>query len=169
MTLLAALQSAVEALPEDAPATAAQLAADAAPAAQDGIDMLQLILHASIPVQLVMLLLIVGAVGSGVISFRRKRLLDRAAAAADRSVERVWCGADLSTLYASATERNRDIEGLEAIFEGGYREFHRIRQRRGVDGRMQLEGAQRAMRAAASRELDGLERNLEFLANVGSI
>ena len=34
---------------------------------------------------------------------------------------------------------------------------------------MQLEGAQRGMRAAASRELDGLERNLEFLANVGSI
>jgi biopolymer transport protein TolQ len=32
-----------------------------------------------------------------------------------------------------------------------------------------LEGAQRAMRASASRELDGLERNLEFLANVGSI
>ena len=34
---------------------------------------------------------------------------------------------------------------------------------------MQLEGAQRAMRATASRELDGLEHNLEFLANVGSI
>ncbi len=34
---------------------------------------------------------------------------------------------------------------------------------------MQLEGAQRGMRAATSRELDGLERNLEFLANVGSI
>ena len=33
MTLLAALQSAAQALPEDAPATAAQLAADAAPAA----------------------------------------------------------------------------------------------------------------------------------------
>ena len=38
-----------------------------------------------------------------------------------------------------------------------------------MDNRIQLEGAQRAMRAAASRELDGLERNLEFLANVGSI
>src|SRR5690606_13569831 len=148
-----------EALPEDAPATAAQLAADAAPAAQDGIDMLALILHASIPVQLVMLLLIFGSVASWVIIFRKKRLLDRAEAEADRFEERFWSGA----------ERNGDIEGLEAIFEGGSREFHRIRQRRGVDGRMQLEGAQRAMRAAASRELDGLERNLEFLANVGSI
>jgi len=169
MTFLAALQSAAQALPEDAPATAAQLATDAAPAAHDGINMLALVLHASIPVQLVMLLLLFGSVASWVIIFRKKRLLDRAENEADRFEERFWSGAELSKLYAGATERNRDVEGLEAIFEAGYREFNRIRQRRGVDGRMQLEGAQRAMRAAASRELDGLERNLEFLANVGSI
>ena len=35
--------------------------------------------------------------------------------------------------------------------------------------RIQLEGAQRAMRATASREMDRLEHNLEFLASVGSI
>jgi len=169
MTFLAALQSAAQALPEDAPATAAQLATESAPAAQDGINMLALVLHASIPVQLVMLLLVFGSVASWVIIFRKKRLLDRAEDEADRFEERFWSGAELSKLYAGAAERNRDVEGLEAIFEAGYREFHRIRQRRGVDGRMQLEGAQRAMRAAASRELDGLERNLEFLANVGSI
>ena len=138
-------------------------------AAHDGINMLELVLHASIPVQLVMLLLLFGSVASWVIIFRKKRVLDRAEREADRFEERFWSGAELSKLYAGATERNRDVEGLEAIFEAGYREFNRIRQRRGVDGRMQLEGAQRAMRAAASRELDGLERNLEFLANVGSI
>ena len=70
---------------------------------------------------------------------------------------------------ASATERNREIEGLEAIFEAGYREYSRQRQRRGIDSRTQLEGAQRGMRVAGSRELDGLERNLEYLANAGSI
>jgi len=138
-------------------------------AAQDGINMLALVLHASIPVQLVMLLLLFGSVASWVIIFRKKRVLDRAEREADRFEERFWSGAELSKLYAGATERNRDIEGLEAIFEGGFREFHKVRQRRGADSRMQLESAQRAMRAAASRELDGLERNLEFLANVGSI
>ena len=45
----------------------------------------------------------------------------------------------------------------------------RQRQRRGADSRMQLEGAQRGMRVASAREIDGLEHNLEFLANVGSI
>ena len=138
-------------------------------AAHNGIDMLALVLHASLPVQLVMLLLLFGSLASWVIIFRKKRVLDRAEREADRFEERFWSGAELSKLYAGATERNRDIGGLEAIFEGGFREFDRIRQRRGVDSRIQLEGAQRAMRASASRELDGLERNLEFLANVGSI
>ena len=138
-------------------------------AAHNGIDMLALVLHASLPVQLVMLLLLFGSVASWVIIFRKNRVLDRAEREANRFEERFWSGAELTKLYAGATERNRDIGGLEAIFEGGFREFDRIRQRRGVDSRIQLEGAQRAMRASASRELDGLERNLEFLANVGSI
>jgi len=138
-------------------------------AAHNGIDMLALVLHASLPVQLVMLLLLFGSVASWVIIFRKKRVLDRAEREADRFEERFWSGAELSKLYSGATERNRDIAGLEAIFEGGFREFNRTRQRRGADSRVPLEGAQRAMRASASRELDGLERNLEFLANVGSI
>ena len=168
--LLAALQAAVEPLPEDAPANAARAVADMAPAAaNNGIDMLALVLHASIPVQLVLVLLLFASVASWVIIFRKKRVLDRAEREADRFEERFWSGSELSKLYAGASERNRDIGGLEAIFEGGFREFNRIRQRKGVESRIQLEGAQRAMRATASRELDGLEHNLEFLANVGSI
>ena len=168
--LLAALQAAVEPLPEDAPANAARTVADVAPAAaHNGIDMLALVLHASIPVQLVLVLLLFASVASWVIIFRKKRVLDRAEREADRFEERFWSGSELSKLYAGASERNRDIGGLEAIFEGGFREFNRIRQRKGVESRIQLEGAQRAMRATASRELDGLEHNLEFLANVGSI
>ncbi len=169
--LLAALQAtAVEALPEDAvAATNASQAAIATPAGHNGLDMLQLVLHASIPVQFVLLLLLAASVSSWLIIFRKKRVLDRADREAVRFEERFWSGAELSKLYAGSSERGGDIGGLEAIFEGGYREFNRIRQRRGVDARIQLEGAQRAMRATASRELDGLEHNLEFLASVGSI
>ncbi len=165
----------VEPLPADAVATTAELAADpstanaAAAAAGNHLDVVQLLLHASIPVQFVMLLLLVASIASWVIIFRKRSLLARAEREADRFEERFWSGADLSKLYAGASERNRDIGGLEAIFEGGFREFNRIRQRRDIDNRIQLEGAQRAMRVTTSRELDGLERNLEFLANVGSI
>lgn len=173
--LLAALQSTVEALPEDATVTSVQTAADAATsaapvAAGNGIDVMQLLLHASLPVQLVMLVLLFGSVASWVIIFRKRSVLNRAEREAESFEDRFWSGSDLSKLYAGATERNRDIGGLEAIFEGGFREFSRQRQRRGSgDGRSQLEGAQRGMRVATSRELDQLEQNLEFLANVGSI
>jgi len=173
--LLAAMQATtVEALPEDAPANAAQLATDATNVAagnvtDHGINVLQLVLHASWPVQAVMLLLLAASIASWLIIFRKKRVLDRAQKEADRFEERFWSGSELSKLYAGATERGRVPEGMEAIFEGGFREFNRVRQRRGVDSRIQLEGAQRAMRATGSRELDGLEHNLEFLASVGSI
>ena len=174
--LLALLQAtSVEPLPEEAATTAVELAADpnvassAAAAAGNHLDIVQLILHASIPVQFVMLLLLVASIASWVIIFRKRSLLNRAEDEADRFEERFWSGADLAKLYAGAQGRGRDSGGLEAIFESGFRDFNRIRERRGIDSRMQLEGAQRAMRVTTSRELDGLERNLEFLANVGSI
>jgi biopolymer transport protein TolQ len=176
MTPMLILQAATtQALPEQAPAQTVEIADQAGQAAATAatagghLDVLQLILHASIPVQLVMLLLLFASVASWLIIFRKKRVLDRAEKEAERFEERFWSGAELSKLYSGAAERGRVAEGLEAIFESGFREFNRVRQRRNSDGRMQLEGAQRAMRATSSRELDGLEHNLEFLANVGSI
>src|SRR6476659_6499830 len=102
--LLAALQAtAVEPLPDDAPARATQIgqaAADAAPAAaHNGLDM----------VQLVLLLLLFASIASWVIIFRKKRVLDRAEREAMRFEERFWSGAELSKLYAGATERNREF------------------------------------------------------------
>ena len=168
MSLLTALQATtVEALPEDAADTVAQ-AAQAVVAPSSSLDLLDLVLKASLPVQLIMLLLVVASVASWVIIFRKRSVMRRAAREADQFEERFWSGSELSRLYAGSTERNRDIAGIEAIFEAGFREFNRIRERKGIDSRAQLEGAQRAMRATASRELDGLEHNLELLANIGS-
>lgn len=158
--------TAIEPLPEDVAVTA-QVAAGAAH--DGGLNYLQLILDASLPVQCVMALLLIASMASWIIIFRKKRVLDRAQKEADGFEERFWAGGDLGRLYSEASAGKQSISGLEAIFEGGMREFNRVRQRRGMDARSQLEGAQRSMRATVSRELDGLEHNLEFLANVGSI
>lgn len=128
-----------------------------------------LIMEASLPVKAVMLLLVVASVASWMIIFRKRKVLNDAADNAESFEERFWSGIDLTKLYQSASDRNRSVDGLEAIFEAGFSEFSRLRQRRGVDSRTQLEGAQRAMRAQLAREVDELEHNLEFLANVGSI
>ena len=166
-----ALAQAAESLPtESLPAELAAPAAGAAPAVVGhNLDLFNLILHASLPVQIVMGLLVLGSIASWMIIFRKKSVLDAARSSADTFEERFWSGADLAALFRDATEKDREISGIEAIFEAGFREFARLRQKRGVDARTQLEGAQRAMRAELAREVDGLEHNLEFLANVGSI
>ncbi|RDZ29551.1 protein TolQ [Lysobacter silvisoli] len=164
-SLIALLATTVEALPEEAASVATQAAAAAA---TGEFSLLDLVLKASIPVQFIMALLVLASITSWIIIFRKWKVIRRAKNEADHFEERFWSGAELSKLYAGTTERNRGIGGLEAIFEAGFREFNRIRQRRGVDARAQLEGAQRAMRATGSRELDGLEHNLELLANIGS-
>lgn len=166
-----ALAQAAESLPAEAmPAEVALPTGAASPAlVGNNLDLFTLILHASIPVQLVMLLLVIGSIASWMIIFRKKSALDAARRSADAFEERFWSGADLAALFRDATDKDREISGIEAIFEAGFREFARLRQKRGVDSRTQLEGAQRAMRAELAREVDELEHNLEFLANVGSI
>lgn len=166
------LQATVEALPEE-PAAAADTAvqatdAAAAAAAHGGINYLDLMIAASWPVKIIVLLLLFGSVVSWVIIFRKARIYNAADRHTDEFEDRFWSGAELSKLYAGATDRNRVVSGLEAIFEAGFREFNRLRDRRRLDPRAQLEGAQRAMRATYVREVGLLERNLELLANIGS-
>jgi len=167
-----AMQATVEALPEDAPAQATALAdtatQGAAAAANSNLDLLRLVIDASLPVQLIMGLLIVASLVSWVIIFRKRGVIARAHKEAEKFEEKFWSGAELTKLYAGATQHRSPVAGMEAIFEAGFREFGRLRQRKGVDSRVQLEGAQRAMRATGSREIDGLEHNLELLANIGS-
>ncbi|HEX6832740.1 MAG TPA: protein TolQ [Rudaea sp.] len=135
----------------------------------EGLNIPALILGASLPVKLVLALLVVFSFASWVIIFRKKTMLDRAMRGADDFEERFWSGADLAGLFRDVTASGDQITGIESIFEAGFREFARLRQRRQMDPRTILEGAQRGMRVAESRELDRLEQNLEFLANVGSI
>lgn len=163
--LLALQETVVEALPEDVASTAAQAAAATT---HSSINYIDLLLKASLPVQLIVLLLLAGSLISWVIIFRKARVFSRANRDADDFEGRFWSGAELNKLYAGTTDRNRVVTGLEAIFEGGFREFARLRDQRKLDGRTQLEGAQRAMRATYAREVDQLERNLELLANIGS-
>ncbi|MFY2765334.1 protein TolQ [Arenimonas sp. MALMAid1274] len=168
MLEIASLFLAAAPVTELPPETLPAAAEAAVTAGSEGISYVQLLLHASLPVQVIMLLLALGSVLSWVIIFRKNRIYARAADEADEFEGRFWSGVDLTQLYRSATDRNRVVSGLEAIFEAGFREYARLRQKKGLDTRTQLEGAQRAMRATFAREVDRLEHNLELLANVGS-
>jgi len=133
------------------------------------LNVLALVLNASWPVKCVLGILIGFSIASWFIIFRKKKMIDGANASADEFEERFWSGADLAGLFKEITSGGDHVTGTAAIFEAGFREFARLRQRRGVDSRALLEGAQRAMRVSSTREIDRLEQSLEFLANVGSI
>src|SRR5699024_742815 len=133
------------------------------------LNILELVLHASIPVKLVLLLLLAFSFLSWVIIIRKFGLLRQEMEAADTFEERFWSGGDLAGLFREINSRDDDARGLETVFASGFREFARQRQRRGGDTQHVLDASERAMRVSATREIERLEQNLEFLANVGSI
>ena len=138
----------------------------------DGISLIELILNASFAVQLVMFILFLLSIISWVIIVQRWLVLSAASKGVFGFEQRFWSGMDLSQLYKEGTQmqqENIQVVGMENIFRAGFKEFMRLRQQGSVDGEAVMEGAQRAMRVAYSREEEKLEKNLPFLATVGSV
>jgi biopolymer transport protein TolQ len=132
------------------------------------LSMMHLILGASPVVQFVMLLLLMLSLASWTMIFDKWRVLRSAQIEADAFEQRFWSGGDLAGLYNEVASQEEDAAGMADIFEAGFREFARLRKRPHVDAAAVVEGAQRSMRVALSREEDRLENHLSFLATVGS-
>ncbi len=132
------------------------------------LSFFSLISGASLVVQLVMLLLLSVSVMSWAMIFRKRTALSEAQDEAEAFEERFWSGGDLATLYHQVSQRDVALSGLPNIFVAGFKEFTRLRKQNGVDPMAVVEGAQRCMRVALSREIDELETHLSFLATVGS-
>lgn len=131
-------------------------------------NVIELIIHASLPVKGVMLLLILASVVSWWIIFAKWMSLKNAAKKSKKFEETFWSGVDLNRLYDTLIKRKVKTTGMEQIFESGFREF--LRSRKAEQSELKAtESADRAMRIALNREMDGLERHLPFLATIGSI
>ncbi len=128
----------------------------------------ELITQASLVVQAVMALLLAASVASWMVIFRKRALLNGAEKAADRFEERFWSGTDLTSLYNQVTHNQEEERGMVRLFTAGFAEFTRLREQGRVSAERLVEGAERAMRIALTRETDFLEHRLSFLATVGS-
>jgi biopolymer transport protein TolQ len=132
------------------------------------LSFFSLITNASVVVQLVMLLLLSVSVMSWTMIFRKRGALGDARTEAEQFEDRFWSGGDLGMLYKQLSPRAAELGGMANIFVSGFTEFTRLRQRANSDPMAVVEGAQRSMRVALSREMDELETHLSFLATVGS-
>jgi len=126
-----------------------------------------LIANAGVLVQLVMLLLVLASVVSWALIFQRFQVFRKARQAQLAFEERFWSGMDLGQLYREVNSDPTPFSGMESLFRSGFKEFSRLRQQ-SRDADAVMEGTQRAMRVAFSREQERLEASLPFLATVGS-
>lgn len=123
---------------------------------------------AGVVVKFVMLLLLAASVMSWTFIFQRWSFLKKARADIANFEEQFWSGTDLSKLYKELNTDDVEHEGIANIFVSGFHEFARLRKQPNATAHSIMEGAQRAMRIARSREADKLEQHLSFLATVGS-
>lgn len=132
------------------------------------LSLVELITGASLPVQLVILILLIISIIAWTLIFRKYGELKQARDAADDFEDRFWSGKELNSLYTELAAREASVRGMEGIFLSGFREFARLRKQIGAEHRAVLDGAQRAMRVTLAREMDALETSLSFLATAGS-
>lgn len=132
------------------------------------LSLVDLVSQASLVVQLVLLVLVLASVLSWAAIFDRARVLRRARSAAEAFEQKFWSGGELSALYRELGQEDRRLTGLPAIFRNGFKEYVRLRKVTPDDTLGLIQGAERSMRVALSREMDRLESNLSFLATVGS-
>jgi biopolymer transport protein TolQ len=133
------------------------------------LSILNLLVHASLPVQFVVALLLIVSVASWAAIFRKFFSLKRTRALNDDFEREFWSGTSLNELFASAAQNAKFAGPMERIFASGMREYQKLRERHVSDAGTLLDGARRAMRASFQRELDAVEQNLSFLATVGSV
>jgi biopolymer transport protein TolQ len=131
-------------------------------------SILQLVLDASLVVQLVMALLVAASVTSWAIIIRKRRLLNEAQVASTEFEEKFWSGGDLPGLYREVTRSGSPVRHMTALFEAGFREFRRLADQPGMGADQVLEGVRRAMHVARLRQMDLLEESLSTLATIGS-
>ena len=100
--------------------------------------------------------------------FQRFIFLGKAKRALRRFEDRFWSGVDLGQLFRDVSENPQSDGGAEEIFRAGIKEYTRLTAQKNYDPEAVMEGVERSMRVALSREEEKLDAHLPFLASVGS-
>ena len=134
----------------------------------ESLSVVELILNASFLVQLVMLILLLGSIVSWTTIFNKWTSYKQLRAYSDAFESDFWSGGELNKLYREWSANEIKMVGMSNIFVAGYREYNRLSSSGNVGRGDLVDGVQRAMRVALTREIEVLESGLSFLATVGS-
>ena len=129
---------------------------------------LHLVSNASLPVQVVMLVLLLASIFSWAMIYIKWGYLKQSRQEAKTFEGRFWSGINLSDLFGQLSTRQDKRFGMEAIFENGFREFARARKTEMQTSEV-ITASHRLMKVSLSREVELMENNLSYLATVGSV
>lgn len=131
------------------------------------LSIIDLVLNASLTVQIVMALLALASMVSWIMIFQRYFSLSAIRREATHFENEFWSGKDLRQIYQEVDQQEDAPIGMAAIFHAGFKEFSRLRRQQADADRI-MQNVQRAMRVSMFREEERLETHLPFLATVGS-
>ena len=139
--------------------------------AVNDMSLITLVTGASLPVQVVMIILLITSLLSWWYIFLKLFTIKDAQTNAEEFESAFWLGGDLDQLYDSVTSNKRrgKLQGMASISEAGYDEFIKHQNDGDQDAGDIVAGARRAMQATFNRELDNLDAHLPFLASVASV
>lgn len=132
------------------------------------LSMGEMFLNADWVVQFVMLILILASFGCWTIIFSKVMKLGALKRQADKFEALFWSGQSLDSLYGRVGTRPR--EPLTSLFAAAMGEWSKASKGAGLQNKKGFLGQRidRMMQAAFTREVEALERNMGFLASVGS-
>lgn len=126
-----------------------------------------LISHASLPVQLVMLSLVAASVYSWGLIIKYRKVHRHATTTLKEFETAFWSGIGLNALYQKSHQNQNSIQGTEALFYAGFKEFLRLKQK-GLNQDSVMQGVTRAIRITLAQEQNRLEAKLPTLASIAS-
>jgi len=132
------------------------------------LSILDLVLNASLVVQIVMVILALASFASWIMIFQRGFSLSSIKRQSLNFEDEFWSGTDLRNIYQEIESHEEEPIGMEHIFSAGFKEFSRLQKQDGADPDRIMQNVQRAMRVSLSKEEERLETHLAFLATVGS-
>jgi biopolymer transport protein TolQ len=137
--------------------------------ASTDLSLMRLILDASVPVQLVMLLLVLLSIWSWWLIFYKGGVIKSAKRRNNDFDESFWGGADLNQLF-QRVQTDKKVAGPQSeVFAAGFREFIKQKKLANTSKEAIVDGTRRALKVAIQREMDRLEHQLPGLATVASV
>lgn len=132
------------------------------------ISILQLILNASIVVQLIIGILLIFSVTSWAIIFAKWVSLGLAKSGTHNFLRQFHSSSSISNLYSSISGKEHKLS-VEALFFNGINEYNKLSKQGITQKDVVLENIDRSLSASIEAQVDKFEHNLSMLATFGSV